>query len=297
MNSSWHSYPSIYQLGHRAIENLFDNDVLCEEKIDGSQISFGVFDGILKVRSKGKEIIVDAPEKMFAIGVENIKTLDLKDGWTYRGEFLNKPKHNTLCYSRIPVKNIIIFDINRGEEDYLSPQEKKEECDRIGLECVPLLYQGKIDNPAFIHKFLERESILGGIKIEGVVIKNYQLFGKDKKVLMGKYVSEVFKEVHDKEWKHENKTGKDIIRSIIEYLKTEARYNKSIQHLKELGELENSPKDIGKLLVEIKNDIKKECEEEIKEKLYIWAHGHIERGVIAGFPMYYKEYLLKEQFK
>jgi ATP-dependent RNA circularization protein (DNA/RNA ligase family) len=36
------SYPSIYALGHRAIRELFDGPVVVEEKIDGSQFSFGV---------------------------------------------------------------------------------------------------------------------------------------------------------------------------------------------------------------------------------------------------------------
>ncbi len=43
--------------------------------------------------------------------------------------------------------------------------------------------------PADLYALLEKESILGG-KVEGIVVKNYARFGKDKKVLMGKYVSE-----------------------------------------------------------------------------------------------------------
>ncbi len=36
------SYPSVYQLGHKAIQNIFDGKVVIEEKIDGSQFSFGM---------------------------------------------------------------------------------------------------------------------------------------------------------------------------------------------------------------------------------------------------------------
>src|SRR5277367_5153959 len=84
---SWHSYPSIYNLGHRAIETLLNEPVYVEEKIDGSQFSFGVdFEGQLRVRSKGAVMHVDAPEKMFKLAVATAQHLkpDLVCGWTYR---------------------------------------------------------------------------------------------------------------------------------------------------------------------------------------------------------------------
>jgi hypothetical protein len=293
---SWHSYPSIYVLGHKALENLFLDPVFCEEKVDGSQFSFGRFNNELKVRSKGKEMFPDAPEKIFQIAVDNVKQLDLHDGWTYRSEYLSKPKHNTIFYSKVPVKNIIIFDINTGNKQYLSYQQKIDEANKLGLQVVPLLFSGMITNPSTIHEFLQKESILGGSKIEGVVIKNYNQFGKDKKVLMGKYVSEAFKEVHMKEWKASNPSKEDVITNLITSLKTEARWQKAIQHLTEKELIENSPKDIGKLLIEIKEDIKKECKEDIQEVLYKWGIEHILRGCIAGFPEWYKKKLLESQF-
>ena len=57
MNTSWHSYPSIYALGHRYLEELLLDPVLVEEKVDGSQFSFGVFEHPegpeLRCKSKG----------------------------------------------------------------------------------------------------------------------------------------------------------------------------------------------------------------------------------------------------
>jgi hypothetical protein len=148
-----------------------------------------------------------------------------------------------------------------------------------------------------VQTFLERESILGGSKIEGVVLKNYAQFGGDKKVLMGKYVSESFKEVHKKEWGENNPKQGDIVIRLITMFKTDARWSKSVQHLFERGELENSPRDIGKLLIEVKSDIKKECTEEIKDTLYSWAIDAILRGACDGLPEWYKGRLLESQFK
>lgn len=296
MNISWHSYPKIFALGHKAISELFLNDVLVEEKIDGSQFSFGKFGDELKVRSHGKVMISDAPEKMFEKAVEVVKTLDLHDGWTYRTEYLQKSKHNALAYDRTPKNNLIIFDINTNEEEYLSYDEKRIEAERIGLEIVPILYYGQITEPKILLEFLEKTSILGGQKIEGVVVKNYYRFGEDKKVLMGKYVSEVYKEVHSAEWRKANPSNSDVVQRLIMELKTPARWEKAIQHLREDGRLTQSPKDIGELIKEVQKDIKEECADEIKDALFKHTIGHIIRGITAGLPEWYKEKLLNLQF-
>lgn len=41
---SWTSYPKIWNVGHAAVATMFDHPVLVEEKVDGSQFSFGRFD-------------------------------------------------------------------------------------------------------------------------------------------------------------------------------------------------------------------------------------------------------------
>jgi hypothetical protein len=314
--SSWHSYPSIYNMGHKAIADLLKGPVNVEEKVDGSQFSFGLFDveaaadgsgpGIvgdyeLKVRSKGAVMHPDAPEKMFSKGAEHVKSIShlLTPGWTYRGEYLAKPKHNALAYDRIPKGHVILFDINPGEEEYLSYEDKAAEADRLGLETVPLLYQGSIASIDEFRGFLDRTSILGGQKIEGVVVKPlaYNLYGRDKKVLMGKFVSEAYKEVHSQSWKAENPSAMDIIGMLGQAYGTQARWNKSIQHLRESGKLQDAVQDIGPLMHEIPNDIEKEYIDEIKDRLWSYAWPHIRRAVTRGVPEYYKEQLLKRQFE
>jgi len=294
--ASWHSYPHIYNLGHRYLNDLLNESVLIEEKVDGSQFSFGRFDGELRCRSKGAQLNIIAPEKMFAQVVENVNKLDLHNGWTYRGELLNKPKHGVLAYDRIPNLNVIIFDINTGEEAYLNYADKYVEASRLGLEIVPLLHNGKVDDVQLIRDLLETVSCLGGQKVEGVVIKNYARFGLDKKALMGKFVSEKFKEVHNKEWKQMNPGQGDILNKIILKYKTQARWQKALQHLKERGLIVDEPRDIGLLLKEVWPDVMAECKEEIMEELWKWAKDNIRRGVTAGLPEWYKQLLLEKQF-
>ncbi len=304
--SSWHSYPSSYNIGHREVAEIFSVPVIVEEKIDGSQFSWGVFEGedfprTLKVRSKGAQLYVEAPEKMFTKAVETAKTLadQAHVGWTYRCEYLQKPKHNTLCYARVPAQHLILFDINTGEESYLSYEEKAQEALRLGLEIVPKLYEGMVTSPEQLREFLSLPSILGGPTIEGVVIKpvGHVLIGRDKKALMAKFVSEAFKESHGKEWKTSNPGQGDILELIGEAYRTPARWHKALQHLREEGKIEDSPRDIGLLMKEVGPDIEKECEGEIKEALWKWAWPHIRRKVVAGLPEWYKETLLSKQFE
>ena len=140
------SYPKVYAVGHAAIRDLFTGPVVVEEKVDGSQFSFGVIDGELQARSKNHQLVLDAPEKMFTKAIETIRELEplLTPGWVYRCEYLQRPRHNVLPYGRVPEKHLIVYDVMIGLEDYLPPAEKRREAKRIGLECVPVLYQGVI---------------------------------------------------------------------------------------------------------------------------------------------------------
>lgn len=296
-------YPSIYNLGHRAVAGLLDVPVIVEEKVDGSQISFGVsVDGELRMRSKGAEIHVDHPEGMFFKGVEVVKAIQdqLTPGWVYRGEYLRQAKHNTLAYDRIPANHIMIFDVQREDGSWLDWADKHREAERLGFECVLIHYvtEGMGLSIDTLQSILNSTSVLGGQKIEGVVIKpqNYNLYGEDKKVLMGKYVSEAFKEVHQGEWRSNNPSSGDIIQQLIVKYSTPARWQKAVQHLTETGLIDNSPKDIGLLMKEVSVDLLKEEEEEIKAALFDYAWKKINRGVVSGLPGWYKSLLLQRQF-
>lgn len=194
-----HSYPSIYSLGHAAIQDLFLDPVVVEEKVDGSQFSFGVamtgdtegpdYGQKLLIRSKGAVINPQAPPKLFARAVATVLDLWtrglLAAGVVYRGEVLDTPHHNTLTYSRVPVGHVVLFDIDTPAQTFLSPEMKETEAVRLGLEVVPHLYTGMVGNIEELKALLGRESFLGGPKVEGIVVKNYSRFGRDKEGVAG----------------------------------------------------------------------------------------------------------------
>ena len=301
------SYPQVFNLGHKAIVDLLKDPVVVQEKVDGSQFSFGKFVDHetfeVKMRSKGCKVTEDNAG-MFKLAVEAVtkRAHLLTPGFIYRGEFLAKPKHNVLAYDRAPKDYIILYDIQRGTGDFLLPVEMELEANRIELEVTPYIpvafsQRPEIDIP-LLKDLLEQVSVLGGQKVEGVVIKNYHRFGYDAKPLFGKYVSEKFKEVHAKEWKNQNPGGGDIVDLLTARYRSEARWMKAVQHLRERGEIEDSPRDIGKLFKEVSMDMLKECKEEIMAILFDWAWKRkLSRSITAGLAEWYKEELAKAQFK
>jgi hypothetical protein len=288
------SYTKPRQLGHRDAIHIFDSEVIIEEKIDGSQISFGRDGaGVLFMRSHHKPIDIDNPPKMFALAVEMVKMVkdDLPLGHTFRGEYLNKPKHNVLAYNRVPRQNIMIFDIDVGDCAYMHPNPKRNLAERLGFECVPLLFQGVVQDRVKLVSLLELTSVLGGQQIEGFVVKNYKMRDSDDHTLMAKYVSDKFKEVAGSEFKHAG--NKDKVAVLIAKYGSEARWNKAVQHLTEQDKLSHEPKDIGLLIPEVVRDTLDECEDEIKAHLYALFLKDIRKGLVRGLPEWYKAQLMQ----
>jgi hypothetical protein len=291
------SYPKIYNLGHKAVRDIFNEQVVVQEKIDGSQFSFMKKDGVTYARSKGAMLYFDNPEKMFSKGLESVKNIegDLTDGWIYRGEYLQKPKHNVLKYDRVPEGHIILYDVEINPQEFMDNDRLKDEAMFLGLESVRTWY---LENPdqATIAEIMLQTSALGGVAYEGLVFKNYNRFDPfTGKVMMAKHVSEAFKEVHrSKKYRTSNK---DIIESLKENYRTEARWQKAYQVLRDNGHITDSPKDIGNLIKEVNQDVLDECKEEIMEILFKWGWKQISRGLTAGLPEWYKNKLVEKQFE
>lgn len=287
------SYPKVYQMGHRSIADILDGDVVVEEKVDGSQFSFGVIDGVLMCRSRSCGLDLGHPQALFAGAVETARRLAplLREGWTYRGEALQKPKHNTLAYERVPTGNVILFDVMTDRTEwYLGRCEKEDEAQRLGLEIVPALYCGRVEKASDLLALLDTPSVLDGQRVEGVVVKNHHRFSKhDGKSMIGKYVSEAFKEVHGK---RSSTARADIVETLVERYRTTARWSKAVQHIAESGELAGEPKDIGPLMREVSSDVEAECSDEMKQALWQHFRKQILRGVTTGLAEWYKRKLL-----
>lgn len=325
------SFPKILAVGSPYIPNLFVGDIEITEKVDGSMIGFGIDEkGDLRIRSKGQELFVDNPERMFAEGIEYIASIkeillaEFPRGTWFYGEYLKKPKHNVLAYERTPKNNIIIFGAFFQGTGWVSEHGKLSIlAEKMGLEVVPLIFSGPISfnfpgdrvmknegvvdqQKKFDYTGFERlkamigqtMSTLGNEIIEGIVVKNYGqtiILGGQVYPSFGKYVREQFKERLDKTWDKEHSHGGQLD-TFLQSFKTEARWLKAVQHLKEKGELKHEPRDIGLILREVHRDIIEEERENIKNELFDLFEEKIKRISTAGFPDWYKDELLKRGF-
>lgn len=297
------SYPKVYNLGHPAIKELLFDPVTIQEKVDGSQFSWLKDEqGTVHFRSKGAVIYPETTDKLFKPAVDHVLSVadELEVGTVYRGEVLAKPKHNTVQYSRVPIGNIVLFDMNRDEEYVPCDWDNlTQTADRLGIEPVEtyaIEVPDTLTNMESLDRWLDMDSQLGGAKIEGVVIKNYHRWGRDGKPLFGKYVSEAFKEQHSKEWKKTNPNRGDVIDQVLAGFNKEAIWQKAKQHLAEKGALANEPRDIGALIKEAQADAWEEAEEQLVAALVRWAKPQVLRALTRGLPEWYKKQLAIDQF-
>lgn len=297
------AFPKIFAIGQNYIRDIFDGPVEVTEKIDGSQLAFGKVNGELFIRSKGKVMVPDAPEKMFIPAVEYVNSIEdrIPDNTVFYCEYLRTPRHNCLKYDRIPTNHLVLFGMSDsyGSKFADGVFGLYNYAEYLGIDCIPFLYRGVVRSIDFVKGWMETTSYLGGAKIEGVVVKNYakQFFlgGQPIPIMMGKFVSEAFKEVNQKNFKGEH-TGKGKWETFCEGYRTEARWHKAIQHLTESGELESSPKDIGKLIKEVQRDIIDEEKHTIMEFLFREFGQDLLRKSIHGLPEFYKNQLAERSF-
>jgi hypothetical protein len=290
-------YPKIFALGHRTIKNLWNGNVEITEKVDGSQLRFWkTHEGTVQVASKGAMIYPETVDKLFEPVCDYLHSIAdrIPFGFIFTGETLCKPKHTTLKYDRVPLNHLALFavyDFDRG--CFLDHYMITLAAANLGVDTVPLLYSGQMDmNLEELDKLLDTESFLGGTKIEGFVVKNYEqdnMIGDQYiPMLQGKYVSEEFKEKHVKDWKGKGAGAWGIF---CEQYKNENLWLKAVQRMRDAGELLGEPKDIGQLLGEIHRDIEDEHKDDILEFLWKTKGKELKRVACHGAAEWYKRAL------
>jgi len=300
-------WTKIFTLGDRYTDGIFEGPISITEKVDGSQFNFGISpkDG-LTFLTKGSTCHVGDGNKLFAPAMDHISknVRCLIEGWSYHGETLASPRHNTLQYDRVPKGHIALYGITKADGTQVSDHKTlKSYADELGIDVVPELFSGTwSDNPEhpplidFIMGFMDRESYLGKEKIEGVVIKNYgkEIFvgGRLLPLMQAKFVSEKFKERHGVAWPQNNKGPLTVIGEMV---RTQARWDKAIQRIKEDGTIQYHPRDIGAVLKNLHTDLETEDKELIKEKLWNAFSKELKRSATRGFPEAYKVWLVEQQ--
>jgi hypothetical protein len=302
------AYQKIQQSYKEEVQDIWKGNIIVEEKIDGSQFRVKIdVNGVISYGSHHQE--GDMVDSMFKLATtqaeEMFKDLAVKNNHTIITmfcEYLSKPKQNTISYSRVPEKNLILFDLMLGGR-YMSRKIKENFVKTIpGLEIVPLLWEGRGSDFTDEIKttLLKSKSCLGHQagydRIEGVVVKNYdQYYDVNKYPYMQgmwlclKIVNETFQEKN----KVENPGVKGKFQILKDRYNTGARWKKAVQHLREKGDILDDMKDMAKIIPEVKSDLILEEKETIKGELWeLYSHEIIGNSV-RGLPEWYKKELMK----
>ncbi len=256
-----------------------------EEKIDGSQLSILINNNKLEFYNKQK--LINPTNSVFqkSIIMLNCKYENkniLNSEYIYHGEAVCNLKHNVNVYSRTPKYYFMVYDIYDLEnKQYLSLEDKHNECNRVGLEYVQVLYQNlDIDcNPYKkadeLIKEIESElikSCLGGIP-EGIVLKHHNFVYKGKRIATKlKYVTNLFKERHKKAGKHLSDSPETFLEKLGQEFNVHPRFQKAYQHLVESNLIDPNHRnnnDIIQIVNELDIDFDKEYREEIM--MLLWA--------------------------
>lgn len=305
-------YIKVQHLGDRLISDLLDGAVVMEEKVDGSQFRIRITQDGIQCGSKGVDFTDAETDKNFKLGVEaankNFVDITMPEGGVIDifAEYLQSPHHNTLSYERIPANHLMIFDVIQENRDgslyFYPPAAKREFSLKHGFEPIPTLFEGSGTEltQEKINEVLKGTSALGKESIEGVVIKNYNKFYDPIKFpyyqgmfKAGKYVRAEFTERNKTEWN----AKKGGIEQLLESLTVPARWVKAVQHLKDSGQLAENMTDMCLLIPEITRDFEEEEKENIKDLLWGIYRKQIIHAVQRGFPEWYKQRLLGQQFE
>ena len=157
---------------------VFSDKVIVEEKVDGSQLVFLVSEtnGTLNiVTKKGTEVKVD--DRDFAPAVKEIGKMagHVRHGWIYIVEFLRGLQHNKIMYNEVPRKGLMLVDVTMKDNSFLNRQTREKEAKRLGIECLPLLWEPtdhEKELTSYILVDLFREpAYLGGLLVPGLIVK------------------------------------------------------------------------------------------------------------------------------
>ncbi|MBR5950056.1 MAG: hypothetical protein IKZ87_01325 [Actinomycetaceae bacterium] len=288
-------------MGKPEVQGVLGGKVEITEKVDGSQIGFGIIDGELVIRSREQRINPECPPELFENASKHIVSIveRLMPGAFYYGEAVQKHRHNKLSYDRVPRGHIVLFGAMYptigadGKETLMFLREHKDLeviAGNLGVDVAPLLFSGVGCTEGFLETLLEHESFLGGCKIEGVVVKDYGDGSRDD-VKVAKLVSAKFKECNKPKSQKKQTSAVEKTEELFAGYATSARWDKALQHLSERGQLKGDMSDIGRLIKEVNIDTLEEEEAAIKDALWgIWRKEFL-RKLTGGLANWYEQRL------
>jgi len=233
-------YMDVVRLDHKSTSEVLNigDGIIIQEKLDGANASFTLNNGVLEAFSRNTKL--DDSNTLggvygFVMESFNDKKNFLGEDYIYFGEWLTPHKVKYEGFE----KQFFLFDIySKSKEQYLDFKEVEHEAITLGLNLIPVFYEGEYKSFEQLESYVGKTKLNGmiGEKIlgEGIVVKNVNYLDKFGKQLFVKLVVDEFREVK-KQKKAKNpsdyKNTKEYI--VAESLTTSARIEKIIYKLKD----------------------------------------------------------------
>lgn len=246
--------------------------IIIQEKIDGSNVSFQYDSETDSLQCFSRNQILSAENTLRGyydwvqkLDKELVKSV-LGNGLRMFGEWLVK---HTVKYPDERYNTMYCFDVFDMENKCWLPQnEVKSLADKLGLNYVPVFYEGEF-TAWEDYKHLVGRTEMGGEIGEGIVIKKQNELSED--VAYTKIVHERFKEVWKKVRRHtenpEEKQEKKRLEELTETVVTPARVEKILYKLVDEGILPEdfSAKDMKTIYKTLPSAVYHDCVKEVPE--------------------------------
>lgn len=192
-------YHSIVRYGHRSTREVLNrgDQIIIQEKVDGANASFAVVDGELKCWSRNRELSMsNTLEGFYVWAKQNIEVDKLLEGVVYFGEWTAQHKVVYEGYA----KQFFLYDIyNLHLEEYVSFSMVRDEAKRLGLNLIPVFFEGEFESFEQLMSYVGRTELNGKlgqeVSGEGIVVKNVDYRDRFGKQMFVKLVVDKFAEV------------------------------------------------------------------------------------------------------
>lgn len=286
--SEMKKYMSVVRLGHKTTENVLQpgDPIIIQEKLDGANGSFKLEEGEIVAFSRNERLTEQNNLQGFYEWTQTLDANQLRSDVVYFGEWLTKHKIN---YGDL-TKQFFLFDLyNIEKEKYIHFTEVKKEAERLGLNLIPVFYEGEYQSLEHLESFIG-QTALGVKKGEGIVVKNVDYQDVYGKQLFVKLVIDAFKEVQRiKKPKDPNVQSAEI--EAVQSVLTRARVEKWIYKLVDEGSLQANfgMQDMAMILKQITPRIVDDIVQEEGEQIASFDLKEIRKIIGKHLPLLVKE--------
>ncbi|PHA03065.1 hypothetical protein COE51_01600 [Bacillus pseudomycoides] len=233
-------YTDIVRLGHKTTIGVLNegDHIVIQEKLDGANASFRRDGEVIRAYSRNHELNEQNNLGGFWQWTQTLDVTKLVEGGIYFGEWLNPhkvkyPEH---------VKTFWLYDIYDTETNrYIGFNLVKKVAEKLGLNLVPVFYEGEYKDFAHLESFVGKSALggrLGDIETgEGIVVKNVNYKDRFGKQMFVKLVTDAFREVQKQKAPKDPNKEKTDEQLFVDTCLTKARVEKMLYKLIDEGVL------------------------------------------------------------